>query len=92
MSVTPGDLHNTGVSRAALTRAGTRPLTSRQAEVLGLIRRYVTETGQPAPAAFLARHLGMTHQGALHHLAALHSKGALVTAGTPATPRGPVLS
>lgn len=89
--ITPDDLENRGLTRARLTRGGLtrRPLTPRQEEILGLIRSYVATHDKPVPAAWVARQLGMTHKGALHHLAALYQKGVLVTDGTPTRPAAP---
>lgn len=93
MSVWPGELRNTAVVRAQLTRGGLRgrPLTSRQTEVLGLVHQYVAHRGEAAPASWVARQLNITHVGVLHHYAALYAKGILRTDGSPAVPRGPEL-
>ena len=54
------------------------PLTSRQAEILALIRRVLEESGRPPTRAEIARHLGFRSPNAAEeHLRALARKGAL---------------
>jgi len=52
-----------------------RPLTKRQAAILRTLRQYVRLTGEPMRLRVLARSLGITPEGARHHLLALAAKG-----------------
>jgi len=62
-------------------------LTSRQAQVLDLIRQYITDTGYPPTRADIARELGFRSANAAEeHLKALARKGAIEM--IPGTSRG----
>ena len=64
-----------------------KQLTARQAEVLGLVRSHITETGYPPTRADIARELGFRSANAAEeHLKALQRKGALEI--VPGTSRG----
>jgi repressor LexA len=64
-----------------------RPLTSRQAEILQLIRDYQTQTGMPPTRAEIARLLGFKSANAAEeHLKALAKKGFIEM--MPGTSRG----
>jgi repressor LexA len=62
-------------------------LTSRQAQVLDLIRQYIADTGYPPTRADIAQELGFkSANGAEEHLKALARKGAIEM--IPGTSRG----
>jgi repressor LexA len=62
-------------------------LTSRQAQVLDLVRQYITDTGYPPTRADIARELGFRSANAAEeHLKALARKGAIEM--IPGTSRG----
>lgn len=54
------------------------PLTARQAEILGIIRNYIADTGRPPSRPELAKMLGIAStNGVFKHLDALARKGAI---------------
>lgn len=59
-------------------------LTGRQKAIVEMIRRYFRATGEPCPASFLARQLGLHHSTVQGHLVALHRKGLLRGPNPPA--------
>lgn len=59
-------------------------LTDRQREVLTTVETYNVATGEPCPAAYLARRLGLHHSTVRQHLDSLHRKGWLRAPGSPA--------
>ena len=62
-------------------------LTSRQAQVLDLIKQYIADTGYPPTRADIARELGFKSPNAAEeHLKALARKGAIEM--IPGTSRG----
>jgi len=62
-------------------------LTARQAQILGLIRRYINDTGYPPTRADIAQELGFKSANAAEeHLKALARKGAIEM--IPGTSRG----
>ena len=63
------------------------PLTARQAQILELIRQYITDTGYPPTRADIAKELGFKSANAAEeHLKALARKGAIEM--IPGTSRG----
>ena len=63
------------------------PLTARQAQILELIRQYITDTGYPPTRADIAKELGFKSANAAEeHLKALARKGAIGM--IPGTSRG----
>ena len=65
----------------------TGTLTARQAQILELIRQYISETGYPPTRAEIAKELGFKSANAAEeHLKALARKGAIEM--IPGTSRG----
>jgi SOS-response transcriptional repressor LexA len=52
-----------------------QPLTDRQSRVLAFIRRTLVSTGSTPMQVEIARHFGMSPQGARRHVMALRRKG-----------------
>lgn len=69
-----------------MSRDGLLSLTGRQRAVLDEIIRYYRATGEPCPAAFIARRLSMHHSSAQRHIELLHKKGWLCAPNTPSVP------
>ena len=76
---------NTPISQPVASPAN--KLTARQAEILALIKRYITDTGYPPTRADIAKELGFKSPNAAEeHLKALARKGAIEI--IPGTSRG----
>lgn len=60
--------------------------TTQQRKVLLVIERYVEMSGEPCPAAFIARKLLLHHSTVQEHLRELYRKGWLRTPNAPAMP------
>jgi repressor LexA len=77
----------TGMQTMKSTIEMTGTLTARQAQVLELIRQYISETGYPPTRAEIAKELGFKSANAAEeHLKALARKGAIEM--IPGTSRG----
>lgn len=61
-------------------------LPGRQRLVLDTIVRYHKTTGEPCPAAYLARRLSIHHSSVQRHIELLHRKGWLRAPNAPAVP------
>lgn len=61
-------------------------LSDREREVLGVVVRYVSGTGEPCPGRYIARQLGMHHSTIQQHLERLHRRGWLRGPNAPAFP------
>ena len=59
-------------------------LTRRQTEVLLAVEHYTEAIGEPAPAAWVARVLGIERQVVCRHYEALHERGRLRGPSSPA--------
>jgi repressor LexA len=77
----------TGMQTMKSTIEMTGTLTARQAQILELIRQYISETGYPPTRAEIAKELGFKSANAAEeHLKALARKGAIEM--VPGTSRG----
>lgn len=68
----------------ASSAAGPRELTAQQRAVLGTVDAYTRANGEPAPAAAVARRLGITHERVRQYFRALFDLGWLRGPATPA--------